>query len=244
MPPQPLSRVRPKAEIFVGATGAVRNRSNLTQLIARTIAIWSDIEYQIGGMLGTMLGEHAAPSAAMFHALTSSVAQMAVLRAAVEHALSSQPKERDLFDIITKQMNRSANHRNRFVHWVWAHTFDLPNVLMFIPPEVLLTHDISNRTLVAPFDGHALSGEIDRAKIMIYREKDLKEVVDLFNLMSTNISQLRMLLIPKYPSGPRDLLYQYLVTQPEIAEALSHLNTRRQNDPTARPSRRRKGRTT
>lgn len=245
MPPQPLSRVRPKAEVYVGATGAVNHNPALSQLAGHAIAIWADIENQFGGMLATMLGANAGPAAAMFQSLTSITAQRSAVDAAAQNVLGSKSPEYDLFAIITDQAIRASKPRNIFAHWCWAYSPDLPDALLFINPEELLAYDMKAKSSRVPFEGRALTGELDRSKILVYREMDIKEAVIALDRASYHVSYIRVLLTPWLLAHDslkdmRDQLYRTLTTEPEVAEALSRLSERRKSDPKARPSRRRK----
>jgi hypothetical protein len=147
-----------------------------------------------------------------------------------------------------RQAARAASHRNRFAHWCWAFCRELPNALLFIDPAVLLGHDMASGALSAPFDGRGLLGDLDTSHVLVYREPDLKEAIEALRKASYCIAHFRMMLNPIVMSSDstkewRDRIYQLLITEPEVAQALAQLNERRKNDPKARPSRRRKGRT-
>jgi hypothetical protein len=244
MPAQPLSSVRSNARLYAGASSAI-HRPLLAQLVAHAVAIWADIEYELGGMLAAILGAAAAPSMAMFYALTSSTAQNAALGAAAESVLGRRSRELEMFEIVIRQATTAASHRNRFAHWAWAHCHELPDALLFIDPEALVAHDIAHMVAQAPHDGRHLAGPLDRSRVYVYREKDLKELTDALSEASYCISQLKMIMNPQMRSGSgtaewRDGIFQHLLSRPEIAEALSRLRERQKTNPRARPSRRRK----
>lgn len=241
MPPQPLSRVRSQALVFVGATGVTSARPVLVQLAAQAIATWADIENQFGGMLTTMLGANAGPAAAMFNALLSAAAQMAALRAAATSVLGAASREHELFGVVIDEAARAAGHRNRFAHWCWAHCDELPDALLFVDPEELMEHDMKRGGTEAPFDGHALLGELDRSRILVYRERDLKAAVADLQEASYSVSHLRYLIAVRgvAASPVLDQLYRDLTTRPKIAEALSRIRSRQQSAPTERRGRRR-----
>jgi hypothetical protein len=248
MPPQPLSSVRSDARLYVGAGSAI-HRPLLAQLVAHAVANWADIGYQLGGMLATMLGADAAPSIAMFYALSSSAAQIAALGAAAESILGRGSRDLEVFELVMLQAKKAATHRHRFAHWPWAHCDDLPDALLFIDPEALVAHDIADVRSQAPHDGRGLLGPLDRSRVYVYRERDLKEATEDLWEASYCISHLRMVLSRHLRSRSetaewRDHIYQHLLSRPGIAEALTRLRERQKTNPGARPSRRQRRRTT
>jgi len=210
------------------------------------MATWADIEYQFGGMLITMLGANAAPAAAMFSALTSSVAQLAALEAAAASVLGAASREYELFGVVMREATRAATHRHRFAHWCWAFCDELSDALLFVNPEALMEHDMNRGGVEAPFDGHGLLGDLDRSRVLVYRERDLMEAIEELDEASYCVSHLRFMIALK-SRAPSEMLaqrYLSLITRPGVAQALIRLRARRKSDPSAHPSRRRKGRTT
>jgi hypothetical protein len=188
MPPQPLSSVRRDVRIIAGACATIF-RPSLARLAAEAIAHWADIESQFGGILVTMLGTQAPPASAMFFALTSSSAKWSALGAAAEVALGEGSRDLEMLEVVIEQAKKAALHRNRFAHWCWAHSPDIPDALLFIDPEALVAHDIASGTHQAPHNGRGLLATIDRAKVYVYREKDLTEAVKSLDDVSYCVSR-------------------------------------------------------
>jgi hypothetical protein len=180
LPPQPLSNVYPKATIFVGAFSG-RRQAELAALVAQCIATSADIGVQYGLLVTTLLQAQAKPTAAMFYALTSDVAQIAALKAAATEILGDGTRELDLFDaIMWGATDVSRRHRNKFAHWVWGYADEIPDAILFIDPEALVAHDILlGGFMQAPHHGRGLNiNKIDVTKIVVYRERDIKEALE------------------------------------------------------------------
>jgi len=245
VPAQPLSSVRSDAQVFVGASSGGVFRPALAQLAAQVVATWADIEYQLGGMLATMLGANAAPSIAMFYALTSGAAQMAALRAAAASVLDEGSRDHELFEVIIQQAERAARPRHRFAHWVWGHCNELPDALLLIDPEALVKHDMADNRFHAPHDGRGLLGPLDRSRVYVYREQDITEILADLEEASYCASHFRMLLIPKLRGQMRDRvddIYERLLDRPGIAAALTRHRKRQKAGSARRASRGRRAR--
>ncbi|MGN8547632.1 hypothetical protein ACQPTN_23815 [Bradyrhizobium sp. 13971] len=79
--PHPLSRVRPKANVF-STPEAILQRPTLAPLALQIIARWSEIEMISAAILAFLLHAEAEPTMAMLHAIRSASAQMDMIAAA------------------------------------------------------------------------------------------------------------------------------------------------------------------
>src|ERR1700682_821777 len=129
MPPQPLSKVRPKAIVGLGPR-ALHARPQLAALVAEIIGFWSEVDVQRGHLLSTLLGAGDGPALAMYLALTSTAARRAALLAVV-HSVLNQVDE-DLFAAISKYAVPIEDERNHFAHGLWGYSDDVPDGLLLV----------------------------------------------------------------------------------------------------------------
>lgn len=184
MPPQPLSKVKPHANITIGPE-ALSRHPKLAAIVMRVIAEWAHIYGNFSVMLSSCLRSDISLGTAMFQALTGGEAKMAVLRAVLTRKLSS--KDYKLFESVLRATNESKNRRNDFAHNIWAYSHDVPNALLLISPNVILNYSATFRQEIVDTkrpieikDGvvrHVLTvpkAELDYRKIQVFREADLK----------------------------------------------------------------------
>jgi hypothetical protein len=234
MPPQPLSKAQPDADVFLTAKHISTTRPELATKVAHAIALSSLIENLFAAMLTTMLGAQARPAAAMLRSLQSLGLKRAAIKAAAEEVLTDHD-ELDLFTAVVDECDSASKHRNRFVHWAWA-TASVGNVdldaLVFIDPKALLAHEANARGHMYPNDGRGLYGdEIDRSGVLVYRARDLDEAVAELERAHDYLSALRMLVIPS-PKAKSVFAqsHQRLLNAPPIARRLEKLRSLRKSD--------------
>lgn len=73
MAPQPLNRVLRNGDIHITPT-ALDQRPHLAPLIAKAVAIWSEMEHVVSSILALILHANAAPAIAMYYSLNSTSA--------------------------------------------------------------------------------------------------------------------------------------------------------------------------
>jgi hypothetical protein len=184
MPPQPLSKVKPNAQITIGPQ-AISRYAKLAVIVMRVIAEWADIYGNYSAMLSSCLRADITLGTAMFQALTGGEARMAALKAVLSRKLSADDYR--LFEAVLKATNESKNRRNDFAHSIWGWSSDIPNALLLMSPSVLLDysstfrqHIVDTKKPIEIKDGivrHVLTiptVEIDRSRIQVFREADLK----------------------------------------------------------------------
>jgi hypothetical protein len=122
--PQPLKRNKH----FQLTAGALAMRPKLAAQIATIAALWSGTEAYHGIILAKVLQWEPTAGAAMYVAITSSVAQRTAL---LEAASIKLPAERctELQDILV-EANARAKERNTIVHGIWGFSDNYPNALL------------------------------------------------------------------------------------------------------------------
>lgn len=178
--PQPLSRVKKKAEVEVNQGGLMAH-PNFALMVMRVIATWSFIDSTLAGLLVGIMKADIAAGAAMYQALTGSEARRTVLLAAVD---SNQPEwQQLLLRAVLKAIKPSRDQRNDFAHSVWASSKQLPDALLLIPPDANAELIVRRRKIedIYMSDAHVpdedRNPDFDRDKIQVWREKDFSQAV-------------------------------------------------------------------
>jgi hypothetical protein len=228
MPPQPLSRVRPKA-LVSASPEAIALRPKLAPLIAEIIARWADIEANIGTVLSYILRAEAAPTAAMLYAVRSSSAQMDMILAAGWAKLFDPQLE--IFEAVIQTARIVAKKRNAIAHHVWGYAAELPEALLLIEPEAYSDMFVElQKVFESPDTGWTLL-QTDNERTLVYREGDFNEVITELKTVARCTTFLINYLEPKHTA--RDLMYSMLCNEPLIDAAV--LSIRKSRQPRPRP---------
>jgi hypothetical protein len=224
MPPQPLSRVRPKATVLASPE-AITLRPKLAPLIAEIIARWADIEANTGSILSYMLSAEAAPTAAMFYAVRSSSAQMDMILAAGWAKLYDP--ELEIFEAVIQAARSAARKRNAIAHHVWGYTTDLPEALLLIEPEAYSDIFVAIQDVLKWPPGDRWDrGQIDASRTWVYRENDFLEIIAELRTVARCTTFLINYLHRSHAA--RDQIYSWLCNEPLIHAALSAIRKSRQ----------------
>src|ERR1700722_4250078 len=130
---QLLSRVHPSARISLGLPDTMPQRPLLAAKIAQCISELSNIETMLPVLLAFLLSADAKTALAMFGSLENRAAQLRLLNTAAEEIL-----DEDRFDcwtvLLTKFVKPTMKERDRFAHWSWGYSRDLPDALLLAEP--------------------------------------------------------------------------------------------------------------
>ena len=248
MAPFPLSSVCRDASLIIGPEAADHKPAH-AQLVAKALASWAELESAMAEVLATMLGAAARPSIAMFNALKST-AQNDAIKAVADATLSRDDK--DLFESLWRAQAPYAKHRNRFAHWIWAITPDVPDALLLCDPEAMnehYAHDHDSRyrlmlaAILRKYDKDVnmrkedTEPRIDYSRILVYRMRDLQEIALETQILSGHWRLYRFMIGPLLNEPiVRDSIRYQLLQQPRIAQALSRLKqSRKAGPPTPTP---------
>jgi hypothetical protein len=179
--PQPLSKVRRKAEIVLGASALIA-RPDFASQVMRVIAAWSLIDSTLASLLINLLKADTSAGAAIYGALNGSEAKRAVLLAAVD---TNHPEwQRLLLRAVLKAVKPSRDQRNDFAHNVYASSPQLPDAVLLIPQQAHSEREVKRRKAedihasgkrVAPEDANP---PFERSQVQVWREGDFKDAVD------------------------------------------------------------------
>ena len=127
---QPLSRVSPNASVHFGAPDTMQQRPGLAIKIAHCISQFSSLETMLGMSLALMLHADARVMLGMYTALENRSAQLK------NSSSRSKGKTRSKINTMCSNVLLSVfvrplmKTRDKFAHWVWGMTDDLPSALL------------------------------------------------------------------------------------------------------------------
>ena len=110
---QPLAKKYPSVKPSFGP-GFLEDRPHAAAIIARCIALWSDVEAEMARLLATLLQANTEPVVAVFLSIQSSRAQSDALNAAAEVVLNESDYE--LFGAIMSVARSVEKDRNDLAH--------------------------------------------------------------------------------------------------------------------------------
>jgi hypothetical protein len=144
----------------------------LISLVGTAISIWAHIDALLGSILAAMLGGKSPEVAiAMYTALTSPQAQMAVLKVAADEVNQSDDNKR-LFDAIISMCGSTAKIRHKLAHWVWSSSPDEKGCIVACLSKGQASRDVDVTKL---FDNIRL-GKITSYEGVSYLKIDVKRI--------------------------------------------------------------------
>jgi hypothetical protein len=130
--PNPFSKVNPKASASIGVD-ALLQRPDLALHVTSVISTWAFCDTYLAAMLCRFLKADAAwVVAQMLDAVTSSDARKAAITAAAKASLPD--KDFAQYQRVMKEITPSRNTRNRFAHWLWGASPEMPDALILMDP--------------------------------------------------------------------------------------------------------------
>lgn len=198
--PQPLSKVRPNASLFMGNVGAsiFNERPGLAILALECIAEWSHVEAMMLHMFMDLAGGDQEDAAAIYLALEIQSAKLKAITVLSERRLSQD--HQNLLKAILKHSKTLQKQRDKLAHWSWGISPNLPDALLLSDP----------RNLRAANDA-----------IFVYTEADFTDMKKAFGKLGWFGKKFSYLVTGRYRGTPREpQLYDQLCKEPEVAETL------------------------
>jgi hypothetical protein len=232
----PLSRVRPKAEIrFNDITTVFSPRPELATKIAECIAECAELEFSLGSALAALFRSDAKTTKtalAIFVDASSRNAQLAMLDAAAKAGL--EPDHYEVFLAIMKEAVRPAlKERDKLAHWCWGYSPDLPKALLLMEPTKKTT------TFATYFLRPDTPLKIDRGAIYVVTKTELsntyKRIAAARHLMECFIGSVWR----GNSKAKRARFLQRLASEPLVQEEVLRSKARAKNSPKSRPRSRR-----
>jgi hypothetical protein len=175
--PQPLSRVKPDAEIAVGPQ-ALTIFPQFNAQIVRVIAQWAHIDGDLANIFANLMRSDVEIGTAIYQAFHSLQTRQVALFKAAEFLPEWQ---RMILRAIWRGTEPSRNQRDRFAHHVWGHSRDIPDALLLMDSRVVVDRNVSwrQRTAIPNDPGRFLVApkDFDRDKVFVYRKPDFDRAV-------------------------------------------------------------------
>lgn len=126
--PRPLPQ-KSRVSGHVGVT-VMDQRPDLAVVIAKIATTWSRVDERIGHIIVQMMRAEASIAMTMYQALSSSAAQLAVLRALARELLDKPMQDR--LEGLLKKVKTARGKRNDVVHGHWHLSPEHPDELVWI----------------------------------------------------------------------------------------------------------------
>lgn len=160
--PQPLSRVKPDANIAFGNAGdrPLLRHPDLAGLALEAIASWANVENFMLKLFVEMLGGNESLATNIYLALENQAAKNAAISAAAKTTLGKDSNEYSVFQAIISISKSSEKSRNKLVHWTWGDSPDIPYGLLLIDPRTTI-------------------GELDKSDVYVYKKTDFQSIIEV-----------------------------------------------------------------
>ena len=230
---QPLSRVRPKADVVWGEEGVMSRQPKIAIKIAECISEWVEIETILGLFLGVLIDADAKAALAIYSSLENRKAQFRILKAA---AAAKLPQAH--FDVFTAVLAASVTpamrQRDKYAHWCWAYSPQIPDALLLGQPDQKLSLHFA-----AIHSGDSVGGykrprvQMNASKIFVVREPDVDRTLLQLRQAKNWLALLNGSVWSKNDQQERDEFRRQLSSEPQIRAAMDR-QPARQKTPKAR----------
>lgn len=203
--PQPLSKVAPHANVFIGNVGdrPLARHPQLALLTIEAIASWSNVENFMLGLFIQLLGGNESLASDVFLSLEAQSAKTAAIQAAANFVLKNEPEKIKILKAILSMAKTNEKSRNKLAHWVWGDSPDIQDALLLINPKTTTIYDL------------------DRSEIFVYREQDFASIIQANDRLCGFGLSFKFVLM-NHVANRDGSLFRELSAEPEIRERLDH----------------------
>lgn len=198
-------------------------------IVASVIARWAMIETYLGATFAVLIGAKEPAAMSMYLATRSFEVQRDLLQAAVDELMAM--KYAQMFKSCLVVINRAAQHRHHFAHWIWGASLD-PNLsaLLLVDPKNFLKLSAAqtkywrhNRTkssieYAGPVEFMAKAPKLSLEHVFVYRTKELKEALHEVERAYRIAQALRELV--SSPTVRKRVIYKWLDSESDIHQQL------------------------
>jgi hypothetical protein len=202
----------------------LRFRPIAASLIAQCITHWVTVETGFAGLLAQFLGANEPAAIAVFNSIRSSRTQGDALEAASKFALV--PRDKELFDAISKVAQELEKQRNRLAHGVYGLSYAIERGIIW--------QSVEDRSKLSYADKQINQINDPYSSMWVYEPEDLKTLSDRIEQISTLIGVFSGYLAVEGSPIAHDQQYLALCNKPHIREALRQI---RADQKSARPKR-------
>jgi hypothetical protein len=212
---QPLSRVRSNALAHFAQRDTMQLRPALAPKIAHCVSQFSSLEAMLGISLALMLHGDAKVMLAMYISLDNRAAQLRMLQAGAEAKLNKEQSTlmSALLSIYIKPLMKN---RDKFVHWVWGYSDDLPD-------DLLITNSTDSMSMHMALVGD-IDGEHDYSKVFVVKDTYFNQISDQTQIAIELYGMFIGTFWHRNDQGRRAELLQTLSDAPSIRAWLDRQN--------------------
>ena len=192
--PQPI---RKKCDVVL--IGLV-NRPEHAASLGRIVAISGILESLLGHLLAFLTGTSSSVAMAMFHSVTSTDAQRAMLAAAAEQALAGAQLEE--FRDLMGEFRTRYGERSRLVHNVWGESPQHPDKAIWCPAKDA-TKIMANLAATTAPEQIDLLANSEAGSLWIYCSTyTAKEINDVFDRLAVYANRVGSFLVTLQADHP------------------------------------------
>ena len=222
--PQPLSKVRPSADVVM-APNAVAENPYLALLIAFVVNSSAYLEIKLGECLAELIRTKPKLGVTIFSSLTSTTAQLSVLKSVVIHVLTG--KDRDLLLAIIHLAGKAISQRNDVVHGLWGYSLEIDDALLLVPSRVHLDLHAKIVNSMRGIRYFKRMPMFDRSGIFVYKKSDFLEISTF--LVEVNSFFVLFWRMRRSKSPRRAQLRRELLQEPRVQKALAQIQKDQKN---------------
>jgi hypothetical protein len=220
---QLLSRVNPKARVAIGLPGTMAQQPAVAAKIAECISEFSNLETMLPVTLAFLLSSDAKTALAMWGALENRAAQLRMLDAAAEDVLDAERYD-CLSVLLLRFIKPCMRERDKFAHWSWGYSIDVPN-------KLLLTDPLEKAKVQWTYINPPRTPEFDKSKLYVVGVDDLGRSVSRINDAAELLELFMKGIWAEPPPAVRDQYHQKLCSEPRFASLLQAHRDRNKTPP-------------
>jgi hypothetical protein len=191
--------------------------------IAECISEFSNLETMLPVTLAFMLSADAQTTLAMWGALENRAAQMRMLDAAAKEVLDDD--RYDCFTVLRhKFIKPCQSERDRFAHWSWGYSIDVPD-------KLLLTKPLEKAKVQWTYINPPRTPEFDKSLIYVVGVDDLGRSIGRVNDAAELLELFMKSIWAEPPPSERDRYHRLLCTERRFAPLLQAHKDRNKNPP-------------
>ena len=221
MPRQPISRKYPNAKPSFGP-GFLEDRPKAAALVARCIALWTEVEVQKAQLLAMLLQANTEPAVALFLAIHNSRIQNAVMDAVATVVLTDEDYK--LYSALMQYRASVEKERNALAHGNFGGSNEIKDGLAWIKPLDYVRHGAEIKLTGVTDESIAAI----RDKVYVYERADLETIARDTEHLHTHLGFFTGYMFALHEDAAdkhtwRAQRYQELCSEPRIAHELKKL---------------------
>jgi hypothetical protein len=175
MPPQPISKIAPKARISFNPYWFLE-RPEVAAGIGQCIMRWATVETQVSHIFTVLAGLNSEAGVELYNAFGGASLKDNSIKVLARSRL--EPSDCKIIEALLKVVQSHQKIRDKIAHWYWGMSDDIPDGLILIDPKYLLARHA--RFLDFRKKGQVPLFSIDLEKIYVYRVSDLEVDANAF----------------------------------------------------------------